>query len=149
MTSKNNKYPTYNERPLYGMRRLEEYLNDVLIGRTITNVTHEDDLGKPPIERLTLDNGYTIALKPIKGCECYSGLKASLYFLADNLKDVTIRSIHGIYNDEDNENDGDFAIIFTGNPRYKTLCVGDEGKEGVDGYGYGWYVTSGFDTGDE
>lgn len=149
MTSKNNKYPTYNEVPLYGMRRLEEYLNEVLIGRTVTDVTHEGGLGEPSIERLTLDNGYKIALESINGCECCGGINSSLYFLADNLKDVTIRSVHGIYNDEDNENDGDFAITFTGNPRCKTLCVGDEGKDGFSGYGYGWYVTSGFDTGDE
>lgn len=149
MTSKNNKYPTYTGKALYGRRRLEEYLNEVLIGRTVTDVTHEGGLGEPSIERLTLDNGYKIALESINGCECCGGINSSLYFLADNLKDVTIRSVRGEYDDEEDEDNGDFVITFTGNRRRKTLCSGDEGKNGFGGYGYGWYVTSGFNTGDE
>lgn len=85
MTSKNNKYPTYNEVPLYGMRRLEEYLKDVLIGRTVTNVTHDGGWGEPRVERLTLDNGYKIALESINGCECCGGLNSSLSFHFENL----------------------------------------------------------------
>lgn len=149
MTSKNNKYPTYTGKALYGMRRLEEYLNEVLIGRTVTDVTHEGGLGEPSIERLTLDNGYKIALESINGCECCGGINSSLYFLADNLKDVTIRSVRGEYDEEGDEDNGDFTITFTGNRRRKTLCTGDEGKDGFGGYGYGWYVTSGFDADDE
>lgn len=149
MTSKNNKYPTYNERPLYGMRRLEEYLKDVLIGRTVTDVTHEGGWGEPRVERLTLDNGYKIALESINGCECCGGINSSLSFHFGNLEGVTVRSVRGEYDDEEDEDNGDFVITFTGNRRRKTLCTGDEGKDGFGGYGYGWYVTSGFDTGDE
>lgn len=143
------KYPTYKEAPLYGMRRLEEYLKDVLIGRTVTDVTHEGGLGEPSIERLTLDNGYKIALESINGCECCGGINSSLSFHCENLDGVTIRSIRGEYDDEDDEDNGDFTITFTGNRRRKVLCTGDEGKDGFGGYGYGWYVTSGFETNDE
>lgn len=149
MTTKDTKYPTYNEKALYGMRRLKEYLKDVLIGRTITDVTHEGDWGSPSIERLTLDNGYTIALESINGCECCGGINSSLHFYAENLSNVVIRTVRGEYKDEGDEDNGDFTITFTGNRRRKTLCTGDEGKNGYGGYGYGWYVTSGFDTGDE
>lgn len=86
MTSKNNKYPTYNEVPLYGMRRLEEYLKDVLIGRTVTNVTHEGGWGEPRVERLTLDNGYKIALESINGCECCGGLTLLCGSILETLK---------------------------------------------------------------
>lgn len=149
MTAKDTKYPTYNEKALYGMRRLEEYLKDVLIGRTITDVTHEGGWGSPSIERLTLDNSYTIALESINGCECCGGINSSLHFYAENLNNVVIRSVRGEYKDEGDEDNGDFTITFTGNRRRKTLCAGDEGKDSYGGYGYGWYVTSGFDTCDE
>lgn len=143
------KYPTYKDVPLYGMRRLEEYLKDVLIGRAITDVTHEGGWGEPRVERLTLDNGYKIALESINGCECCGGINSSLSFHCENLDGVTIRSIRGEYDDEDYEDNGDFTITFTGNRRRKILCSGDEGKDGFGGYGYGWYVTSGFKTSDE
>jgi hypothetical protein len=143
------KYRTYKEAPLYGMRRLEEYLKDVLIGRAVTDVTHEGGWGEPRVERLTLDNGYKIALESINGCECCGGINSSLSFHCENLDGVTIRSIRGEYDNEDDEDNGDFTITFTGNRRRKTLCSGDEGKDGFGGYGYGWYVTSGFDIDDE
>lgn len=149
MKNVTEKYPTYKEAPLYGMRRLEEYLKEVLIGRTVTDVTHEGGWGEPRVERLTLDNGYKIALESINGCECCGGINSSLGFNFENLDGVAIRSIRGEYDDEDDEDNGDFTITFTGNRRRKTLCTGDEGKDGFDGYGYGWYATSGFNTGDE
>lgn len=139
-----SKYPAYKEEPLYGMRRLEEYLNKVLIGRAITNVNHEGGYDSPYVETVTLNNGYEFSLESINDCECCGGIDSSLRFRDENLEGVTIRSIRAEYEDANNEDDGCFIITFTGNRRRKVLCTGDEGKDGFGGWGYGWYVTAGF-----
>jgi hypothetical protein len=139
-----NKYPAYKEHPLYGMYRLKEYLSKVLIGRTVTKVKHTGGYDSPHIETLTLDNGYEFSLESINGCECCGGINSSLRFRDENLEGIIIRSIRAEHEDEDDEDNGCFTITFTGNRRRKVLCIGDEGKDGFGGWGYGWYVTAGF-----